>query len=201
MSHSDIIVVQLLSRVQLFVTPWTAACHTSLSFTISWSLFKLMFIEFESVMHPTISSSVISFSSFPQSFPASGSFPMSQLFTSGGQSIGASASASVLPVNIQRWFPLGLTDLIFLLSKGLSRVFSSTTIWKHQFFLALSLPYDPTLTSVHGYWTNWSLTIWTFIGKVMFLLFNMLSRFDIAFLPRSKDLFNFMAAVTICSIF
>ena len=119
MSHSDIIVVQLLSRVQLFVTPWTAACHTSLSFTISWSLFKLMFIEFESVMHPTISSSVISFSSFPQSFPASGSFPMSQLFTSGGQSIGASASASVLTMNVQGWFPLGLTDLIFLLFKGL----------------------------------------------------------------------------------
>ena len=84
--------------------------------------------------HPIISSSVIPFSSCSQSFPASGSFPMSRLFTSGGQSIGASASASVLPVNIQGWFPLGLTGLISLLSKGLSRVFSSTTIWKHQFF-------------------------------------------------------------------
>ena len=83
--------------------------------------------------HPVISSSVISFFSCPQSFPASGSFPISWLFASGGQSIGASTLAPVLPMNIQGWLPLGLTDLI-LLSKGLSRVFSSTTIWKHQFF-------------------------------------------------------------------
>ena len=82
--------------------------------------------------YPTISSSVVLFFSCPQSFPASGSFPMNQLFASGGQSIGA--SASVLPMNIQGRFPLGLTDLISLLSKGLSRVFSSTTVWKHQFF-------------------------------------------------------------------
>ena len=82
--------------------------------------------------HPAISSSVIPFSSCPQSFPASGSFPMSQLFASGGQGIGA--SASVLPVNIQGWFPLGLTGLISLHSKGLSRVFYSTAIQKHQFF-------------------------------------------------------------------
>ena len=87
--------------------------------------------------HPTISSSVIPFSSCLQSFPASGSFPRSQHFTSGGQSIGASASASVLPVNIQDWFPLGLTGLIPLQSKGLSRVFSSTTVLKRQFFGAL----------------------------------------------------------------
>ena len=78
--------------------------------------------------------SVIPFSSCPQSFPASGFFPMSQLFTTGGQGIGASASASVLPMSIQGWFPLGLTGFIFLQSKGLSGVFSSTTIWKHQFF-------------------------------------------------------------------
>ena len=84
--------------------------------------------------HPTISSSVTSFYSYPQSFPASGSFLISQLFASGGQSIVASAIASVLPINIQGWFPLGLTCLIALLSKGLSRVFSSTTIQKHQFF-------------------------------------------------------------------
>jgi len=84
--------------------------------------------------HPTISSSVVPFSSCPQSFPASGSFPMSQFFTSGGQSTGASAPASVLPINIQGWFPLGLTSLISFPSKGLSRVFSSTTVWKHQFF-------------------------------------------------------------------
>ena len=83
--------------------------------------------------HPTISSSVIPFSRL-QSFPASGSFQMSQFFASGGQSIGTSASASILPMNIQGWFPLGLTGLISLLSKGLSRIFSSTTVQKHQFF-------------------------------------------------------------------
>ena len=84
--------------------------------------------------HPTISSSVIPFSSCPQSFPASGCFPMSQFFTSGGQSIGVSASASVLLMNIQDWFPLGWTGWISLQSKGLSRVFSNTTVQKHQFF-------------------------------------------------------------------
>ena len=83
--------------------------------------------------HPTISSSVAPFSSYSQSFPASGSFPVTWLFKSGGQSIGASASAPVLPMNIQGWFPLGLTGLISLLSKGLSRVFSNTTVQKHQF--------------------------------------------------------------------
>ena len=84
--------------------------------------------------HPTVSSSVIPFSSCSQPFPASGSFPMSQLFTSGGQSIGVSASASVLPMNTQDWSPLGWTDWISLQSKGLSRVFSNITVQKHQFF-------------------------------------------------------------------
>ena len=84
--------------------------------------------------HPTLSSSVVPFSSCLQSFPASGSFPMSQCFTSGGQSIGTSTSASVLPVNIQDWFPLGLTGWISLKSRGLSRVFFNTTVQKHQFF-------------------------------------------------------------------
>ena len=98
--------------------------------------------------HPTISSSVIPFSHL-QSFPASGPFPVSQFFTSGGQSIEASASASVLPMNIQDWLPLGLTGLISLQSKGLSRVFSSTTVWKHQLFGAqLSL------------WSNSHIHIW-----------------------------------------
>ena len=83
--------------------------------------------------HPTISSSVVPFSSHLQSFPASGSFPVSQFFMSGGQSIGASASASVLPMNIQGWFPLGWTGWISLKSKGPSRVFSNTTVQKHQF--------------------------------------------------------------------
>ena len=84
--------------------------------------------------YPTISSFVVPFSSCPQSFPASESFQMNQFFTSVGQSIGVSASASVLPMNIQDWFPLGLTALISLQSKGLSRVFSNTTFQKHQFF-------------------------------------------------------------------
>ena len=97
--------VQLFSRVRLFVTPWTAACQASLSITNSRSSLKLMSVK--SWCHPTISSSVVPFSCL-QSFPESGSFPMSQFFTSGSQSIGVSASASVLPMNIQDWFPLGL---------------------------------------------------------------------------------------------
>ena len=100
-------VVQSLSHVQLFATPWTAACQASLSFAISQSSLKLMFIE--SVILQPSHPSAIPFSSCPQSFPSSGSFPVSWLFTSSGQSIGASASPSVLPVNIQGWFPLGLT--------------------------------------------------------------------------------------------
>ena len=105
--------------------------------------------------YPTISSSVVPFFSCLQSFPASGCFPMSQLFTSGGQSIRASASASVLLMNIQGWFPLGLTGLISLLSKGLLRVFSSTTIQKHQFF-STEHSYGPTLISTHDHWKNQS---------------------------------------------
>ena len=89
------------------------------------------------------------FSSWPQSFPALGSFPVSQLFTSGGQSIGASASASVFPVNIQGWFPLGQTGLISLFSKGLSRVFSNTSVWNHHFFGA-----QPSL------WCNCHICTW-----------------------------------------
>ena len=86
--------------------------------------------------HPVISSSIVPFFSCPQCLPASGSFPMSHLFTWGGQSTGVSASASVLPMNIQHWFLLGLTNLIFLQAKGFSRVFSNTTVQKHQFFTA-----------------------------------------------------------------
>ena len=117
------VVVQSLSRVWLFVTPWTVACQFSLSFTISWRLLKLMSIE---LVMP--SNHLVLFSSCHQSFPASGSFPMSWLFTPGGQSIGASALASALSMNIQDWFPLGLTGLISLQSKGISRVFSNTTV-------------------------------------------------------------------------
>ena len=200
-------VVQLLSCVWLFVTPWTAAYQASWSFTVPHTWFKLLSIELvmpsnhiifchplfllpsifpsirifssESVLcirwpkywsfnfiispsneysglhaarlhcssptpgacsnscpsswwcHPTISTSVFPFSSCFQSFPASGSFPMRQFFASGGQSMGVSASASVLPMNIQDWFPLGLTSLISLQSKRISRVFSNTTVQKH----------------------------------------------------------------------
>ena len=118
--------------IWLFATPWTAARQASSSFTISQSLLKLVSSEF--VMPSNHLISVIPFSSCPQSFPASKSFPMSRLFTSCGQSSGASASVSVLPVNTQDWFPLGLTGLIFLHSKGISRVFSSITVQKYQFF-------------------------------------------------------------------
>ena len=124
--------VQLLSHIWLFATPCSAACQASLSVTNTWSLLKLMSIYWW--CHPTISSSVVPLSSCLQSFPGSGSFPRSQFFTSGGQSIRAPASASVLPMNIQGWFPLGWTDWISLLSKGLSRVFSNTTIQNYQFF-------------------------------------------------------------------
>ena len=124
--------VQLLSYIQLFVTPWTAACQASLSITNFLNLFKLC--PLSQWCHPTISSYVIPFSSCLQSFLASRSFQMNHFFTSSGQSIGVSASASVLPMNSQDWFPLGWTDWISLQSKGLSRVFSNTTVQKHQFF-------------------------------------------------------------------
>ena len=124
--------VQSLSHAWLFATSWTAAHQASLSITKSRSPPKPMSIV--SWCHPTISSSVLPFSSCPQSFPASGSFQMSQLFPSGGQSIGVSASTSVLPMNTQNWSPLGWTGWISLQSKGLSRVFSNTKVQKHQFF-------------------------------------------------------------------
>ena len=105
--------------------------------------------------HPIILSSVVPFSSHLQSFPASGSFQMSQLFTSGSQSIGVSASTSILPMNIQHWFPLAWTDWMSLLSKGLSTVFS-TPQYKSINSSALRILYSPTLTSMHDYWKNYS---------------------------------------------
>ena len=105
--------------------------------------------------HPTVSSAVIPFSSCPQSFPASGSFQMSQLFASGGHSIRVSALTSVLPKNTQDWSPLGWTSWISLQYKGLSRVFSKTTVQKHQFFCAQL--YSPTLTSIQDHWKNHTL--------------------------------------------
>ena len=137
--------------------------------------------------YTTILSSIAFFSS-PQSFPASVSFPMNQLFASCGQSTGASASASVLPMNIQDRFPLGLTGLIFLQSEGLSRVFYNTTAQKHQFFSAqLSLWLK---SHIHTWLLEkpWLLVLtrWTFVGKLMSLFFTSLSSFVIAFLPRTN---------------
>ena len=147
--------VQSLSRVRLFATPWTAACQASLSITNSQSLLKLMSIE--SVMP---SNHLIL-----QSFPASGSFQMSQLFESAGRSTGVSASASVLPMYTEDWFPLGWTVWISLQSKGLPRVFSNTTVQKHQFFctqlffiIHLSHPYMTTGKTI-------TLTRRTFVAK------------------------------------
>ena len=152
--------VQLLSCVQLLATPWITAHEASLSsvqFSRSIVSDSLWPHELQHARppcpsptsrvhpnscpssqwcHPAISSSVVPFSSCPQSFPASGSFPMSQLFTWGGQSIGVSASASVLPMNTQGWSPSGWIGWISLQSKGLSRIFSNTTVQKHQFFSA-----------------------------------------------------------------
>ena len=135
--------------------------------------------------HPTISSSVVPFTSYLQTFTLSGSFPMSQFFASGGQSIGV--SASVLPMNIQDWSPLGWTGWISVQSKGLSRVFQhhsskASILWCSGFFMAQhSHPYMTTGKTI-------ALTRWTFVVKVMSLLFTMLSRFVIVFLPRSKHL-------------
>ena len=186
---------QWLSHVWLFTTPWTVARQSSLSFTMSWSLLRLMSIE---SMMPFNSSHPLSSPSppAPQSLPASGSFPMSQLFTWGGQSIGVSASASVLPMNTQDWFPLVLTDLISLLSKGLSRVFSSTTLWKHQFFSA-----QPSLwsNSHHLYMTNHSFDhldlCWQ--SDVSASWYAMFVRFS----SKEQAFFNSMAAVTVPSDF
>ena len=166
--------------------PWTAACQASLSFTISQSLLRFMSIE--SVMlsnhvilcHPLLL--------LPSIFPSIRVFLFAdakrQFFASAGQSIGASASASVLPMNIQDWFTLRLTGLISLPSKWLSIVFSSTTVWKYQFLgsqfslCSNSHPYMTTEKTI-------ALTRETFVSKVMSLLFNMLFRLFISFLPRS----------------
>ena len=172
--------IQSLSNVRLFATPWTAACPASLSITSSQSLLKLMPIE--SVMPSNHLILCHPLSSHLQSVPASESFQMTQFFASGGQSIGASASASVLPMNTQGWFPLGWTGWISSQSKALSRVFSNTTVQKHQFFIVqLSHPYMTTGKTK-------ALTRQTFVDKVMSLLFNKLSRLVRTFLPKSKGL-------------
>ena len=187
-----VVVVQSRSHVQLFVTEWTTALQAPLFFTVSWSLLK--FTSIYSGMLFNISSSVTPFSFCLQSFPASECFPVSWLFAAGGQ--GIRASASVLPVNIQGCFPLGLTALISQLPKGLSIVSSSTTIQKHQLkkkkntkkTKVLTLLYGSALTSIHDYWKNHSFDHADLVNKVMSLVFKTLSTFVMAFLLRSKHL-------------
>ena len=159
-----------LSHVLLFATPWTAAHQASLSFTVSWSLLKLLPIE--SMMPSTIASSVTPFSSCPQSLPASGSFPTSWLFTLDDQNIGA--LASVLSMNIESWFPLGFTGLIFLSVHGtlkslLQHNLKASVLWRLAFFMVqLSYLYMTTGKTV---------TLTIPLLAVMSLLSNMLSRF------------------------
>ena len=173
--------VQLLSHVRHFVTLLTAARQAFLSITNFRSLLKLVSIELLMPStttwwwldgDPAISSSVVPFSSCIQSFPAPGSFQMIQFFASDSQSNEVSASTSVLQMCIQNWFPLRLTGWISLQSKGPSRVFSNTTVQKHQFF-STQLSLSPN-SHIHTWLLETiALTRWTFIGKVMSLLFNI----------------------------
>ena len=172
----------LLSHSVMYdsATPWTAACQASLSFTISQRLLKLMSIEL--VMPSNHLILLFSLSSCPQSFSASGSFPVSQLFTAGGQSIGALALSPVLLMNIQDLFPLGLIGLISLLSED-SQDSSPAPQFKSVNASVLSLLYGPTLTSVHDYWKSHN-----FDSMDLCWFLNTLYTFVIAFLPRSKHL-------------
>ena len=168
----------------------TSGHHASPSFTIFWSLLKFMSVELVMLSNHLILCCLLLLSSI---FPSIRIFPMSQLFTNRWPK-NWRFSFSISPsMNIQGQFPLGLTGLIFLQSRGLSRVFSSTTIWKHQFFSV-----QPSLWSNSHRTTGetTALTIWTFGSKGMSLLFNTLSSLVIAFLPKSKCL-NIMAAVTV----
>ena len=175
--------VQLLSHVWLFVTPWIAAHQASLSITDSRVYPNPC--PSSQWCHPAISSSVVPFSSCPQSVLALGSFPVNQLFAWGGQSIGVSASPSVPPMNTQDWSPLGWTGWISFQPKRLKSLLqhhnSKASILRAQ----LSSPSN-SLIHTWPLEKTIALTRRTFIGKVMFLLFNMLSRLVITFLPRSK---------------
>ena len=147
----SIVVVQLLSLVWFFATPWTAAHQASLSFTISWSLLRFTFIEL--VMPASHLILCCPLLPWLQSFPASGSFTRNQFFAWGDQSIGVSASASVLPTNIQDWFPLRLTGWISLQSKGLNSLLQHHSS-KASIMVAFSFLYSSSLTSIHDYWEN-----------------------------------------------
>ena len=149
--------VQSLSRVWLFETPWTHELqHTRLPCPSPTLRVHPNWCPVSRWCHPTITSSVVPFSSHLQSCPASGAFEISQSFTSGGQRIGVSASASVFPMNTQDWSPLGWTGWISLQPQGLSRVFSNNTVQNINFSVLSSL-YSPTITSIHDYWKNHSL--------------------------------------------
>ena len=170
----------LLFSCQAVSNSATATCKASLSLTISPC-------PLNQCSHSTISSSVALSCFCLQSFPALGSFPISQLFASGGHSTGASVSASVPPKRIEGWVPLRLTGLISLLSKGLSRVFS-TPQSKCIDSLTLCLLYATAVTSIHDNWKDHSLDYMVLVSKVTSFLFNTLSRFVTAFLPRSNCL-------------
>ena len=178
--------VQSLSRVWLFLTPWTAARQPALFFTVFWSLLKLTSIESVTpsnhliLYHPLLL--------LPSIFPSIKIFSSESALHIRWPSIGVSVSESIVSMNVQDLFPLRLTGLIPLQSKGLSRLFSSTTVQKHPFFSA-----QPSL------WSNFHISAWlleknivlpikTFVNNVMSLLFNILSKFVIGFLPRSKRL-------------
>ena len=150
--------------------------------------------------HPAISSSDVLFSFCPQFFPASGTFPTSTLFSSDGQNTGASASASVLLVTIQGWYPLRLTGLISLLSKGLSGFFSSTTVQRHQFFDVLPC-YGPALTIVHDLWEHRSLEYMALCQQSNVSAFQHIVYICHCFPAKKRSSSDFMAAVNICSDF
>ena len=181
---SAFVVVQSVSRVRLVATPWTAAHHASLSLTISWSLLKLMSIE--SVMssnHLVLCHALLQ----PSIFPASGAFLMSQIFTLGGQSIGASASASILLMNIQDWLPLGLTAWSPCSPRD-SWKSSPTPQFKSINSSVLSLLYGPTLTSIYDYQKNHSFDYTDYFQENNVSAFYLMSRFVTVFVPRSKRL-------------
>ena len=174
-SSCFVFVVWSLSHVSQLVTPWTVALQVPLSSTISLSLLKFMAIELVMLSNHLILCHLL----LLLSFPVSGSFPVSQFFASGSQNIGA--STSVIPMNIQGWFPLGWIDLISLQYKGLSNSKASVLFCSTFFMIHFSHLYMTTGKTI-------ALSVRTFVSKVMSLLFNVLSRFVIAILPRSKCL-------------
>ena len=180
-----IVVVQLPSCIWLFESTWTTEHQASLPLTIFWSLAKFIGDTIQP-SHPLTSSSPSALSlSQHQGF-----LPMSWLFASGNQNTGSSASASVLPMSIQGWFPLILTVLISLLSKGLSVVFFSTIVQRHQFFGVLPSLWSSSHNRMWPQWKTITLTVQTFVDRVMSQLNNTLSRFIKAFLSRSNCLLS-----------